>query len=123
MAKSAVLPRLVDIATAINNIGDAIDGKDFAEFKGNVLLQAGVERFIERISEASRHLPLDLTDRYPQILCAEIRAIGNILRHHYQHVAADVIWKTATTSIPELKPVIAQMIAMFPPPPKRKKKP
>jgi uncharacterized protein with HEPN domain len=68
MAKSAVLPRLVDIATAINNIGDAIDGKDFAEFKGNVLLQAGVERFIERISEASRHLPLDLTDRYPQIL-------------------------------------------------------
>jgi uncharacterized protein with HEPN domain len=91
MAKTAVLPQLADSAKAIDNIGDAIDGKDFAEFKGSVLLRAGVERFIERISEASRHLPPDLTDRYPQILWPDIRAIGNTLRHHSQHVAADVI--------------------------------
>jgi uncharacterized protein with HEPN domain len=105
MTESPLLPRLIDIATAIDNIGDAIDGKDLAEFKGNVLLQAGFECFIERISEASRHLPPDLTERYPHILWADIRAIGNMLRHQYQHVAADVIWKTATTSIPDLKPV------------------
>jgi hypothetical protein len=33
MAKSLVLPRLVDIATAVDNTEDAIDGEDLAEFK------------------------------------------------------------------------------------------
>jgi uncharacterized protein with HEPN domain len=122
MAKTLVLPRLVDIATAIDNIEDAIDGKDLAAFTRDVVLQAAVERFIERISEASRHIPPELTDKYPQIPWADIRGIGNILWHQYQHVAANVIWKTATTSIPELGPVIAEMIATFPAPPKRKKK-
>ena len=114
MAKKSVLPRLNDIFTAIGHIEDAQDGQTFALFKGEAILQAAIERFVERISEASRHIPQDLLDAYPHIPWPDVRAIGNILRHEYHRVAPEVIWKTATTAVPQLKPVITAMIATMP---------
>ena len=70
-----------------------------------------MERCLEIISEASRYIPPQLTDKHPEVPWADIRGIGNQLRHAYDQLDGDIIWNTATISVPELKIVIEAMIA------------
>lgn len=57
----SVHPALRDIIDAIDGIERAVSGKTFADYEAEWLLQRGVERAIEIISEASRRIPPDLT--------------------------------------------------------------
>ena len=52
-----------------------------------------VERGIEIVSEASKHLSAELKSRYPQIPRRQVADIGNVLRHEYQRTAPDVLWR------------------------------
>ncbi|MDF2116939.1 DUF86 domain-containing protein [Roseiarcaceae bacterium H3SJ34-1] len=61
-----------------------------------------VERGIEIISEASRHLSDDLKDRHPEIPWRKVAGIGNILRHGYHHAAPDILWKLADEDLASL---------------------
>jgi uncharacterized protein with HEPN domain len=48
---------------------------------------------IEIISEASRHLSDELKARHPEIPWPKVAGIGNVLRHDYELVAHDVLWR------------------------------
>ncbi|MCV9937470.1 hypothetical protein OIU35_14040 [Boseaceae bacterium BT-24-1] len=48
---------LEDILVAIDIVDGAVDGRTQASFQADVFLQLGVERALEIISEAVRHLP------------------------------------------------------------------
>ena len=63
-----------DIEAAIAGIIEATDGKTLDEFKADWLMRHGVQRGIEIISEATRHLRLDLLARYPEIARPNIKA-------------------------------------------------
>ena len=54
-----------------------------------------VERGVEIIFEASRHLPDELKARHPEIPWPKVAGIGNILRHDYESIAAPIMWKLA----------------------------
>lgn len=108
MARS-VRPVLADILEAIEGVERATAGKSFAEFKSDWLLRHGVQRAIEIISEACRHLPDDLLDRRPEIPWRKIRATGNVLRHEYFRIADDVIWSVVTSELPALKTAILDL--------------
>src|SRR5436190_1290981 len=69
-----------------------------------------VERCIEIVSEASRHIPLDIEERFPEQPWPEIAAIGNLLRHHNQRVDDLIIWKIATRSMLLLRTAVLAMI-------------
>jgi uncharacterized protein with HEPN domain len=58
-----------------------------------------VERGVQIISEASRHLSADLKSRHPEIPWVKVAAIGSVLRHDYERISPDVIWKLATADL------------------------
>jgi uncharacterized protein with HEPN domain len=62
-----------------------------------------VERGVEIISEASRHLADDLKARNPEIPWEKVAGIGNVLRHNYESIAAPVIWKLVQADLPALE--------------------
>lgn len=95
-----------DIEAAIAGIIEATDGKTLDEFKADWLMRHGVQRGIEIISEATRHLRLDLLARYPEIAWPKVRAVGNVLRHEYQSISDDVIWSVVKDELPHLRAVM-----------------
>lgn len=104
------LQRLRDILDTIDAVADMIDGLDFGAYRAEFRTRRAVERCLEIISEASRHIPSNEKDRFPEVPWSSIAGVGNILRHEYQLVADEVIWRTATRSLPELRQVIGAMI-------------
>jgi uncharacterized protein with HEPN domain len=51
------------------------------------------------VSEASRHLDAQLKARHPEIPWAKVAGIGSVLRHDYERIAPDVIWRLATVDL------------------------
>lgn len=95
----------------VDAIADLIAGMDRAAYQADFRTRKAVERCIEIISEATRHIPDAEKRRFPNVPWPEIAGIGNILRHEYRRVADPVIWRTASHSLTELRPVIIDLIA------------
>lgn len=108
--KRSVRLRLHDIVDAIEGIEETAAGITFARYTTSWQTRSAVERGIEIISEASRHLPDDLKERYPQIYWREIAAIGNLLRHEYGRIDDRIMWRVVQKYLPELKNVIADIL-------------
>ncbi len=80
-------------------------------FKTDWQRQWVVERGIEIISEASRHLPTELKARHTDIPWSKVAGIGNVLRHAYEHVALDVLWGVVRDDLPPLEKVCREELA------------
>ncbi|WP_312862091.1 HepT-like ribonuclease domain-containing protein [Rhizobium sp. P32RR-XVIII] len=102
-------PVLDDIIETIALIENAVQGKTRDDFGRDRLLGLGIQRAIEIISEASRHIPDELLQHAPEIPWRSIRGIGNILRHEYHHIADDVIWDVVLYDLPPLKAAVQSL--------------
>ena len=104
-------PVLQEILTAIEGIETAISGKTFTDFQNEWLLRHGVQRGIEIISEASRHLPAALLATRPEIPWDQVKGIGSVLRHEYHKISDKVIWTVAVERLLPLETAIEAMQA------------
>jgi uncharacterized protein with HEPN domain len=62
-----------------------------------------VERGVEIISEASRHLTDELKAHHPEIPWQKVAGIDKVLRHNYDSIVAPVIWKLAQADLTSQK--------------------
>ncbi len=83
------------------------------ELAENRDLQALVERFTERLSEASRHLPPELKARHPDIDWRGLADIGNVLRHVYDHVSPRRLWLTVERDAPPLEAAVRSLLLVL----------
>ena len=95
---------------AIAGIEGTVAGLTFADYRQSWPAQRAVERGIEIISEASRHIPEEVKERHPHIYWREIAAIGNLLRHEYGRVDDRIMWRVVQRYLPELKAVVADIL-------------
>jgi uncharacterized protein with HEPN domain len=112
MARSpSPVPRLTDIIEAIELIRSEMAGVTLAAFEPDRRKRWLVERGIEIISEASRHLSEELKARQPAIPWAKVAGIGNVLRHEYEDVAHDVLWHVVRDDLPSLEQACREELA------------
>jgi uncharacterized protein with HEPN domain len=104
MRDTAVI--LDEMLAAIDAMREAVANKSFDEFAASTLARLAVERAIEIVSEAARHLPKELLARHPHIPWPKIKAIGNVLRHEYHRIAPKIIWDVVTSEIGALEAVL-----------------
>jgi uncharacterized protein with HEPN domain len=102
MASRSPLLRIQDMLESIEGIEEAITGKTFRDYQRSWLLRSAIERGVEVISEASRHLDSDLKAQH-DLRWDDIAGIGNILRHEYQRVDGTIIWRAVKNDLPDLK--------------------
>ena len=102
MAPRTPIARLLDIIEAIELIQAEIHGVTIHAFESDRRKRWLVERGLEIISEASRRLPDEMKARHQSIPWQKVAGIGNILRHDYEHVAHDILWRVVHDSLPDL---------------------
>ena len=112
MIERIVTPRLADIIEAIERIRRVLDGVSLEAFEQSWEKRWLVERGIEVISEASRHITDDIKERRVEIPWSKVAAIGNVLRHAYDRVAPDVLWKLAQDDLAAIERVCREELVI-----------
>lgn len=105
---------LQDILDAVANIEEFMAGMDFESFRSDPKTVAAVERKLLVVSEAA----IRLGDQGPAV-CPDqpwpkIRGTGNWLRHQYERINLDDIWRTVTDDLPPLKASVARALSQLP---------
>ncbi len=68
------------------------------------------ERLLEIFGEAARSVPANLRERHPDIPWAQFTGMRNVLIHAYHRIDPVEVWKTLSTDLPHLVPLIEQVI-------------
>ena len=111
-ARRSPLQRLHDLRGAIERIEAFTFGKTFEEFASDDLLRDAVERNVERLSEASRHVPEDLKAQHPAVPWRAVADVGNVLRHAYDEVDPRQTWQIVSRDLAPLKAAVIAMIGI-----------
>ncbi len=101
------------ILEAIANIETDIAGHDFEKFRADRRTRQLVERNLEILSEASRHLPNEYKEREVQIRWRAIAGIGNVLRHDYHETYPTILWDTCQKDLKPLKDAVLRIGAVI----------
>ena len=109
MAYVDLLSRLEDILDAIDETQRFTASMSFEDYVANPLVRRGVERCIEIVSEASRHIPAKRKAAHPEVPWRNIADIGNVLRHGYRLVDHKIVWAVAHDHLPALRTVVETM--------------
>ena len=110
MATRSLVPRLTDIVEAIERVRHVLGHLDLDAFEADLEKQWLEEQGVEIVSEASRHLTLELKARHPDIPWKHVADIGNVPRRAYQNVAPPVMWSLVRDRLPPLERACIQMI-------------
>jgi uncharacterized protein with HEPN domain len=102
--------RLQHILDQIDGIEAATRGLTYENIIDNFIYERAVERAVQIISEAAKELPEVLRQKYPNVHWRPIIGVGNLLRHEYYRINAREMWDIVQVHLPELRPVIVQMV-------------
>jgi uncharacterized protein with HEPN domain len=109
-----VLLRLNDIAEASQRLRSLLAGVSLEEFEADWQKQWLVQRGIEIVSEASRHLPTEIKARHADLPWRNIAGIGNVLRHNYEQVSAPVLYALVHNKLTALEQMCRDELAGSP---------
>jgi uncharacterized protein with HEPN domain len=78
-----------------------------SEFQADRRAFYAATRALEIISEAARRLAPSVRERHPELPWRAIIGVGNVLRHNYDDVAEEQVWRTVLEDLPALDRAIA----------------
>ncbi len=93
---------LRDILDGIAMIEEFIRGMNFESFREDAKTVPAVERKLLSISEAAVRLGERAPELCPELPWRNIRGIGNWLRHQYDRVDVETVWRTVVEDLPPL---------------------
>lgn len=99
-----------DIVSAIKKIEEYTKDFSLEDFLGDQKTQDAVTRNIEIIGEATKKIPDDLKQKYPDIMWREAAAMRDVLIHDYPDIIPKVVWDTVKINIPKFKEQILIVI-------------
>lgn len=94
---------LDDIIDNIRRLTGYVAGMERVGFEYNALVRDAVERCLERVCEAAHRLGDLAPVLMPDQPWADIRGMGNKLRHAYDNISVDIIWDTVRERLPSLE--------------------
>jgi len=100
--------RLRDIVDAIDEIDGYLGGiSTLTAFEADRRTRRAVERCLEIVCEAARRLGPEMETVMPDQPWAQIRGMGNRMRHEYDSVSVVVVWGVVRHDLPTLRATCA----------------
>lgn len=103
--------RADDIKIRVRLVRELLAGKSLEAVSRDPFARAALERLLEIVSEASRHLPDDWKAAHPEILWRRIADIGNVMRHAYSAVDLSILWGIYERDLDSLEAAVDAMLA------------
>ena len=111
MGKKSVKKYLYDVQQSVDSIFEYLGEKrDFFEYERNKLLRRAVERELEIIGEAVKHL-LELDENICIDNARRIVDLRNFVIHGYDKVDNVIIWGILSKDLPKLKQQLDALMA------------
>jgi uncharacterized protein with HEPN domain len=102
--------RINDILDSIKKIQSYVEQMEFEDFRRDEkTIDAVIRNFIV-IGEAARHVPDDISSKYPNIPWRIMGDMRNFAVHEYWGVEIRTIWKTIQDDLPPLLPNLNKVI-------------
>ncbi len=98
------------ILQSIERIQSYITGLDQTAFTKNLVTQDAVVRQLEVIGEATKRVSKEFRSKYPDIPWSDMAGMRDILIHDYIDVDFNIVWKTASESIHNLKDLLKKLV-------------
>lgn len=102
---------LEDILVAMNRIAEYTEGLDFIHFKQDYKTVDAVIRNFEVIGEASKNIPIDIKEKYPEIPWREMYLLRNKVSHEYFGIDYEIIWDITINYLPVNKKQIEVVVS------------
>lgn len=102
-----------DILDAISKIEILIRDITFENFVDDFRINFAAVRALEIVGEATKRLPGEVRDAYPDIPWREMAGMRDRIIHGYDTVDLRIVWGTVTRRISELKPQIESLLADY----------
>jgi uncharacterized protein with HEPN domain len=102
--------RVRHILEAIEEIERALAGKSLQEFSADRFLRAGIERLLEIVCEALRHLPDDVKGKETAVAWPKMIDFGNRPRHAYRRIDSEIVWNVIQNDLPPLKTFVERVL-------------
>lgn len=99
-----------DILDSIEKIEEFVAGMNFEEFKSDDKTVSAVVRKLEIIGEATKNIPDEVKEKYPQLPWKEMAKIRDKLIHAYFVVDFEIVWNVIKKELPFLKPKIEKIL-------------
>ena len=90
-------------------------GRTLAEYERDKAMRYVVERAVEIIGEAARHVSEEFRALHPEIPWKPIVATRHIVAHEYGELEHDKMWRVATTHMPSLVSILKRILDANPP--------
>jgi uncharacterized protein with HEPN domain len=111
---AALLWDMLDSARAVVAVARPLS---FEQYLVRRTERRAIERELEIIGEAARHVSESFRKLHPHIPWNQIAAQRHRLSHEYGEIKHDLIWRVVTVHIPELIKQLEPLIPAPPPPP------
>jgi uncharacterized protein with HEPN domain len=100
----------VDILEAAEEIEQFTDNLTFEEFTKNKMAIRAVTMDFAIIGEATKNIPAETKNMYPQIPWKQMAGIRDKIIHGYAYIKMEVLWDAVQFDLPTLKPLIKEIL-------------
>lgn len=106
---------LWDMLDACQTVRQVVTGVTYHDFERSEVLKRAIERFIEIIGEAARHVSDEMKSEHPEIPWRGIISQRHVIAHEYDEIQYERIWRIATIRVPELIELLTPLVPSPPP--------
>jgi uncharacterized protein with HEPN domain len=100
----------VDILEALQSIKEYTQNMDYGDFIKDKKTRDAVVRNLEIIGEATKNIPDEIKETYPEINWKVIAGMRDKLIHEYFGVSNQIVWETITNDLPVFESQIEKIM-------------